>query len=99
MVGYWLIIWIEQRHSEVFASRGVNGIDGQVSTAFGLCDFEKPIWIILGDLTTLYDFSGFWLTTYLIEKKAMVNFIVINNHGGQIFHVFFRILFFVMNTN
>ncbi len=81
---------MDQRHSEIFANRGVNGIDGQLSTAFGLCDFKKPMWIILGDLTTLYDFSGFWLTTYLIEKKAMVNLIVVNNHGGQIFSRLFQ---------
>ena len=91
---------MDQEHPQVFANRGVNGIDGQLSTAFGLHDFEKPMWIILGDLTTLYDFSGFWLTAYLLGKKAKVNLVVVNNHGGQIFfHVFFRTLFFVINMN
>ena len=80
----------DQKHFRVFANRGVNGIDGQLSTAFGLCDFKKPMWIILGDLTTLYDFSGFWLTSYLIENKAMVNLIVVNNHGGRIFSRLFE---------
>lgn len=81
---------LDQDHFKIFANRGVNGIDGQVSTAFGLCDFKNPMWIILGDLTTLYDFSGFWLTSYLIEKKAMMNLIVINNHGGKIFSRLFQ---------
>ncbi len=81
---------MDQKHPLVFASRGVNGIDGQLSTALGLHDFKKPIWIILGDITTLYDFSGFWLTPYLIEKKARVNLIVVNNHGGQIFKRLFH---------
>ena len=81
---------MNQKHFRIFASRGVNGIDGQVSTAFGLHDFKKPLWIILGDLTTLYDFSGFWLTPYLIENKAQVNLVVINNHGGQIFSRLFH---------
>jgi len=81
---------MDQKHSEIFANRGVNGIDGQLSTAFGLCDFEKPMWVILGDLTTLYDFSGFWLTTYLLKKKAKVNLVVVNNYGGQIFSRLFQ---------
>ena len=76
---------VSQKHSFLFANRGANGIDGQLSTALGLHDLKSPLWIILGDLTTLYDFSGFWLTNYLVEKKVCVNLIVINNCGGRIF--------------
>ena len=85
-------IWdlIDQNHSMVFANRGANGIDGQLSTALGLHDFKQPLWIILGDLTTLYDFSGFWATPYLRKQKAQVNLIVVNNHGGQIFSRLFE---------
>ena len=85
-------IWdlMDPNHSMVFANRGANGIDGQLSTALGLHDFRQPLWVILGDLTTLYDFSGFWVSPYLRKQKAKVNLIVVNNHGGQIFSRIFE---------
>ncbi|MCJ8277578.1 MAG: hypothetical protein HRT44_12040, partial [Bdellovibrionales bacterium] len=50
---------------------------------------DNTQWIILGDLTTMYDFSGFWVTPMLREMKAKVNFVVMNNKGGQIFNRIF----------
>lgn len=75
--------------NETVASRGVNGIDGQISTALGWAQEGKDLWIVLGDLTTLYDFSGLWLSRYLKEKNLKVRLVVINNQGGQIFNRIF----------
>lgn len=65
------------------ASRGVNGIDGQISTFFGLSDPHKDNWAIIGDLTALYDMVGPWILPQITDTS--VNLIVVNNGGGQIF--------------
>ena len=70
---------------KVYANRGLNGIDGQLSTALGLAyKASKKIVAILGDLTTLYDLSAPW---FWLRNKEYFNLclIIINNHGGQIF--------------
>lgn len=76
------------RHYEVSASRGVNGIDGQVSTFLGLCDSEKSNWAILGDQTFLYDTNGLWVLPAI--KSREINLVVINNGGGKIFEGMFQ---------
>lgn len=63
----------------VAVNRGVNGIDGQLSTALGW----GAKWVILGDLTTLYDLSAPWFLPQL--KDYRVQIVVVNNSGGQIF--------------
>jgi 2-succinyl-5-enolpyruvyl-6-hydroxy-3-cyclohexene-1-carboxylate synthase len=68
---------------EIFASRGVNGIDGQISTFLGLCRQEGSHWGIFGDLTTLYDMAAFWILPELALDD--LNVVVINNGGGKIF--------------
>jgi 2-succinyl-5-enolpyruvyl-6-hydroxy-3-cyclohexene-1-carboxylate synthase len=65
------------------ASRGVNGIDGQISTFLGWSAPEAQNWAILGDLTTLYDFAGLWILSHMPEVR--VTLVVVNNGGGQIF--------------
>lgn len=76
------------RHYEVSASRGINGIDGQVSTFLGLCDPGKSNWAILGDQTFLYDTNGLWVLPAL--KSRDINLVVINNGGGKIFEGMFE---------
>jgi 2-succinyl-5-enolpyruvyl-6-hydroxy-3-cyclohexene-1-carboxylate synthase len=76
-------IW-EHGRQEYFASRGLNGIDGQLSTFLGLCGPERPNWAILGDLTTLYDLSGPWPLSQMPANLDM-NLLVVNNAGGKIF--------------
>jgi len=90
---------VDQSHSCVYATRGVNGIDGQMSTALGLQEKGKPLWVILGDLTTLYDFSAFWLTPWLRDQQQQVNVVVINNRGGQIFSRIFSQKMFLNSHN
>nr|QIQ10858.1 2-succinyl-5-enolpyruvyl-6-hydroxy-3- cyclohexene-1-carboxylate synthase [uncultured bacterium] len=65
------------------ANRGVNGIDGQLSTFLGLCQKNRSNWGIFGDLTTLYDMAGLWILPQLRETDIKI--IVINNGGGKIF--------------
>lgn len=73
----------ENRGYDVWASRGLNGIDGQVSTFLGFAEEGKENWAILGDLTTLYDLPGPWILPQL--PHVSINLVVINNQGGQIF--------------
>jgi len=73
----------QDRNLAVYASRGVNGIDGQISTFLGLCRKEKGNWAILGDLTALYDLAGPWILSQLQSVK--INLVIINNGGGKIF--------------
>ncbi len=73
-------------HSRGFRSnRGANGIDGQLSTAFGWLTPKSKNRIVVGDLTALYDFNGLWVTPFLKTQNVDVEMIVVNNGGGQIF--------------
>ena len=81
---------VDHKPRSFFANRGVNGIDGQISSALGAMKKNSKNWIVLGDLTTLYDFSALWVTPYLKENNIHVNLIVINNGGGQIFSRIFE---------
>jgi len=84
----WDLVATEDfRHLRVFASRGINGIDGQVSTFLGMALPQLENWGIFGDLTMLYDLAAPWILTQL--KDVHINFIVINNGGGQIFSQMF----------
>lgn len=71
------------RNFQVFASRGLNGIDGQISTFLGLCSPQSDNWGLFGDLTTLHDMSGPWIMSQL--KNTPVTIVVVNNGGGKIF--------------
>lgn len=74
---------LEDREFRVTASRGVNGIDGQISTFLGLSSSDRDNWAILGDLTALYDMAGPWILQQMPEYR--INIVVVNNSGGQIF--------------
>lgn len=66
-----------------FANRGANGIDGLVSTWLGLAAEADEAWLIVGDLSALYDLSAPWILPQL--KKAKRRIVIINNGGGKIF--------------
>jgi 2-succinyl-5-enolpyruvyl-6-hydroxy-3-cyclohexene-1-carboxylate synthase len=72
----------EEPSFEVQATRGLSGIDGQLSTFFGLCDKARHNIAILGDLTTLYDLSAPWA---LSNSDCNFTLFIINNGGGKIF--------------
>ncbi len=73
----------QSRDYEVDAVRGVNGIDGQISTFLGSCQPDRDNWAIIGDLTALYDMTGPWIFDQLTDISA--NIVIVNNSGGQIF--------------
>lgn len=70
-------------HSRCYASRGANGIDGQVATFLGLAAAENESWGIFGDLTALYDLNAPALLEQLAPARRRL--VVINNGGGKIF--------------
>jgi 2-succinyl-5-enolpyruvyl-6-hydroxy-3-cyclohexene-1-carboxylate synthase len=70
------------RTSPTFANRGVNGIDGVVSTVLGVGAGAKSLGL-RGDLTLLHDVSG--LVEGLGEIGGSCVIVVPNNHGGGIF--------------
>jgi 2-succinyl-5-enolpyruvyl-6-hydroxy-3-cyclohexene-1-carboxylate synthase len=63
------------------ASRGANGIDGQVSTSIGIAKATtKEVHCIIGDLTFFYDIGA-----VIGELPKNLTIHVINNRGGRIF--------------
>ncbi|NGX57354.1 MAG: 2-succinyl-5-enolpyruvyl-6-hydroxy-3-cyclohexene-1-carboxylate synthase [Chlamydiae bacterium] len=80
----WDLAAHENAPSDIWASRGLNGIDGQLSAFFGICDPEKENWAILGDLTTLYDMAAPWVLSFMEQFKITI--VVVNNGGGMIFN-------------
>lgn len=68
---------------DVYASRGMNGIDGQLSTFLGMAQPYRSNWCILGDLTALYDMAAPWILNQLEAENITIA--VINNGGGMIF--------------
>jgi 2-succinyl-5-enolpyruvyl-6-hydroxy-3-cyclohexene-1-carboxylate synthase len=64
----------------VFANRGLAGIDGNISTTFGVAQKFEKTFAILGDLTYLHDISA------LVNKSTQnLRIFVIDNNGGGIF--------------
>lgn len=71
------------KNSTYYSSRGVNGIDGQLSTFLGITNPLKNNWGIFGDLTVLYDMAAPWIIKQLPE--TIFSLAIINNGGGKIF--------------
>lgn len=72
---------------DAYGNRGVNGIDGQISTYLGWTASEtEESWCVVGDLTAMYDLSSLWVTPQL--SMAPRRLVVVNNGGGMIFKKF-----------
>lgn len=75
------------KFKDVFGNRGVNGIDGQISTYLGwVADLKTESWCVIGDLTALYDLPSLWVTPQLGPGKRRI--VIVNNRGGMIFKKF-----------
>lgn len=66
----------------LYGNRGVNGIDGTISTALGLAANGRPTYLVTGDLSLFHDLNGL-----AIAKTHNLNLTIIlhNNDGGGIF--------------
>jgi 2-succinyl-5-enolpyruvyl-6-hydroxy-3-cyclohexene-1-carboxylate synthase len=67
----------------VFCNRGASGIDGTVSTAFGIAvNQDAPTVFITGDLAFYHDMNGLLAAKRTGAKLVIV---VVNNDGGGVF--------------
>ena len=66
----------------LYGNRGVNGIDGTISTALGLATNGLPTYLVTGDLSFFHDVNGL-----AVAKTHDLNLTIIlhNNDGGGIF--------------
>ena len=66
----------------LYGNRGVNGIDGTISTALGLAVNGRPTYLVTGDLSLFHDLNGL-----AVAKTHNLNLTIIlhNNDGGGIF--------------
>lgn len=68
----------------VYCNRGVNGIDGSLSTAAGFsCVTDNPVYCVIGDLSFFYDQNALW------NQNLTGNFriLLLNNGKGGIFNM------------
>ena len=72
----------------VYCNRGVNGIEGSLSTTvgFSMCKnkSDKHVYCVLGDLSFFYDQNALWNR----NLNGKLRIIVLNNGGGAIFGKF-----------
>ena len=66
----------------LYGNRGVNGIDGTISTALGIAANGRPTYLVTGDLSLFHDLNGL-----AVAKTHNLNLTIIlhNNDGGGIF--------------
>lgn len=76
--------YFDQQSRKIYSNRGTSGIDGVLSTASGIAsELEENVYVILGDLSFIYDSNALWNKNLPSNLKI----IVINNRGGGIFHI------------
>jgi 2-succinyl-5-enolpyruvyl-6-hydroxy-3-cyclohexene-1-carboxylate synthase len=79
------IEWFAKPRSgvRVFSNRGVNGIDGVVSTAVGVAlASKKSTALLIGDIAMMHDINGL---INVMERNVDLRIVIIDNQGGGIF--------------
>ena len=73
------------RHGvRVFGNRGANGIDGLISTAWGIaCEASERNYLLIGDVAFLHDMSG--LNVSDGQPRPNLTMVVLDNDGSGIF--------------
>jgi 2-succinyl-5-enolpyruvyl-6-hydroxy-3-cyclohexene-1-carboxylate synthase len=68
----------------VLSNRGANGVDGTVSSAFGVASAsDGPVVLLIGDVALAHDIGG------LLAHRRLdipLTIVLLNNDGGGIFH-------------
>lgn len=74
----------ETTHYQLFGNRGINGIDGIVSTALGMCatNPDRQNVLLVGDLALYHDMNGLLLAK---RYNLPLTIVLLNNNGGGIF--------------
>jgi len=66
----------------VYCNRGVNGIEGSLSTAAGFSTVvDEPVFCVIGDLSFFYDQNALWNT----GLRGNLRVLLLNNGHGAIF--------------
>ena len=94
----WVADYQEDRELKYASNRGANGIDGLLSTFFGLSCPGRQNWCLIGDLSSLYDLSAPWALNQL-DPQTECFIVVVNNKGGQIFSPLFSDKIFLNEHN
>ena len=69
----------------VYCNRGINGIEGSLSTAAGFSlATDAPVYCVIGDLSFFYDQNALWNT----NLRQNLRILLLNNSGGEIFAKF-----------
>ncbi|MGP1416245.1 2-succinyl-5-enolpyruvyl-6-hydroxy-3-cyclohexene-1-carboxylic-acid synthase [Prevotella fusca] len=69
----------------IYVNRGVNGIEGSLSTAVGYAvahQDEEDVYCVIGDLSFFYDQNALWNGSL----SPNLSILLLNNAGGGIFH-------------
>ena len=71
-------------HHPIWCNRGVNGIDGSLSTAAGFsCVTDEKVFCVIGDLSFFYDSNALWNQ----NLRGNLRILLLNNGRGGIFNL------------
>lgn len=80
------------KHNVLLGNRGLNGIDGTISSALGVASAYGQSTLVIGDLAMLHDINALALQGELMsrvqrlgEMPPSLTIVLMNNNGGSIF--------------